>query len=116
MIRFVVFGSLNTLIAYLLYLALLLFLPYPIAYSVSYVCGIFISYVLNATFVFHEPLRISRALQYPVIYVVQYVLSMGLLYVLVELLHFDKVVAPFVIASAMIPIAYLLSRYIITRR
>ncbi|MBA2270363.1 MAG: GtrA family protein [Chthoniobacterales bacterium] len=114
--RFVIFGATNTLIAYLLYLALLLFLRYPIAYTASYVCGIFVSYYLNATFVFKEPLRLSRALQYPVVYALQYFISMAALYVLVELLRVSEVIAPFAIALGMIPIAYLLSRYVITRR
>jgi len=112
----VIFGATNTVIAYLLYLALLLFLRYPIAYTASYVCGIFVSYYLNATFVFKEPLRLSRALQYPVVYALQYFISMAALYVLVELLRVSEVIAPFAIALGMIPIAYLLSRYVITRR
>lgn len=116
MLRFVLFGSLNTLIAYLFYLILLSFMPYAAAYTVSYICGIFISYYLNATFVFKEPLRFERALKYPVVYVVQYVLGMASLYLLVELVGISKVVAPFIVAVGMIPVAYLLSRYIITHR
>ena len=114
--RFVFFGASNTLIAYGLYLVLLLFLPYPVAYTISYVCGIFVSYYLNATFVFNERLRLARALQYPLVYVVQYIFGMSMLYVLVELLHISKVLAPFVVAIVMIPIAYRLSRYIIKRQ
>lgn len=115
-VRFVFFGSVNTAIAYLLYLILLLFLPYPLAYTVAYVCGIFVSYVLNAKFVFRERLRLSRALQYPAVYAVQYVIGIVLLFVLVERLQISKVMAPFALAVGMIPIAYVLSRYVIKRQ
>ena len=115
-LRFLLVGATNTLIAYSLYLVLLLFLPYLFAYSVAYVCGIFVSYYLNARFVFNERLRVSRALQYPLVYVVQYVAGVAVLYLLVELLRLSKVVAPFLVALLMIPIAYHLSRYIIKRQ
>lgn len=114
--RFLVFGSVNTLIAYLLYLLLLQLLPYVLAYSIAYVVGIFTSYCLNARFVFNQKLQVAAALRYPVIYIVQYVLGLGLLYALVERAGMPEVIAPFVIAILMIPVGYLLSRYIITTK
>ena len=113
---FVFFGSLNTLIAYAIYLLLLLVVSYPIAYTISYTSGIFISYCLNARFVFKERLRLGKALQYPGIYVIQYVLGMSLLYLFVEVAGMSSILAPFVIAILMIPVAYRLSRFIIKRR
>ena len=116
LVPFLFFGSVNTLVAYGLYLILLLFLPYPVAYTVSYASSILISYCLNAKFVFNEKLKASTALQYPIIYVVQYLLGMLILHLLIEVCHVSKFAAPFVVALLTIPVAYKLSHFVIKRR
>jgi putative flippase GtrA len=116
LIRFLFFGSVNTLVAYGVYIILLLFLSYSVAYTVSYVSGVLISYCLNAKFVFNEKLRVSTALQYPIIYVVQYFLAMLILHLLIEVCHVSKFAAPFIVALVTIPVAYKLSYVVIKRR
>ena len=113
--RFVAFGTVNTFSSYLIYLLLLLLVSYPIAYTLSFACGIFLSYCLNAYFVFGEKLRLSRALQYPLVYLVQYLVGLALLYLLVEVAQISKLAAPFVVVVLTVPITYKLSRYIIKR-
>ncbi len=115
MLLFLVFGGINTLLSYLIYLTGLLVVPYPVAYTFSFVAGIFISYCLNSVFVFREKLRVAKALQYPMVSIVQYVVGLGLLYLLVERAHVSKLVAPFVVVLLLLPLTYRLSRYIIRR-
>lgn len=115
-IRFVFFGGVNTLLGYVIYALLLLFLAYPVAYTLAYVLGIFISYYLNTRFVFKEKVRWTKALQYPLVYLVQYLSGVGLLYVLVEIFHTSKLVAPVLIVLLTVPVTYLLSRLIIKGR
>ena len=112
---FLIFGALNTLISYAIYLTLLAFSSYMIAYTVSHVSGIFVSYFLNTRFVFRETLRLSRALQYPIVYFVQYLVGLVLMYVLVELLHVSAYLAPFAVVALTLPVTYSLSRYVIKR-
>ncbi|MEP6698468.1 MAG: GtrA family protein [Verrucomicrobiota bacterium] len=114
-LRFLFFGCLNTLIAYGLYVVLLWAVPYMAAYTIAYACGIFISYGLNAKFVFNEKLKVTTALQYPLVYVVQYLLGLVILRVLIEGFHVSKLLAPFVVALLMIPVAYKLSSFVIRR-
>ena len=114
--RFIVSGLINLLLTYVVYLALLVFLPYSAAYTGSYVCGVLISYVLNARFVFKQKLRLSKALQYPAVYLVQYLLGMALLYLLVEVGHIRSASAPLLIPFITVPVTYLLSRYLIKGR
>lgn len=111
--RFLLVGGLNTVLTQLLYMAMLPFISYPVSYTVSYVAGIFLGYYLNSRIVFKQPLCWKKALQFPLVYVVQYVLSMGLLYVLVEWLGIHKVVAPLPIIAVIVPVTFLMSRYII---
>ncbi len=113
---FVFFGTVNTLLTYGIYLVLVLFIAYPVAYSVSYVSGVFISYYLNARFVFKEKLRLSKAMQYPIVYLAQYLIGLGALYLLIELAHVSKFFAAIVIVVITVPCTYLLSRYVIKGR
>lgn len=112
-VRFILVGLVNLVLTYSLYLFLGLFLRYPVAYTVSYACGILISYLLNARFVFKSPIRISKAAQYPIVYLAQYLLGMALLYLLVELAHVSSRIAPLVIPAVTVPATFLLSRYLI---
>jgi putative flippase GtrA len=111
--RFILAGLVNLVLTYALYLALELVLAYPAAYTVSYACGIIISYLLNTLFVFKSPIRIAKAVQYPIVYLAQYLLGMALLYLLVELAHISSRIAPLVIPAVTVPATFLLSRYLI---
>jgi putative flippase GtrA len=110
---FVFFGAVRTVLSYGIYLLLVLFLTYPTAYTVSYVADIFISYYLNARFVFREKLRLSKALQFPIVYLAQYLIGLGSLYLLIEVAHLSKFFAPIVVVVITVPCTYLLSRYVI---
>jgi putative flippase GtrA len=111
--RFVIVGAVNTAVTYLIYLGFVLFLPYLVAYTVTTIFGVFLSYILNARFVFRRPLRLVAALQYPAVYIVQYFLGVVLLYLLVEQAHLSKFVAPIAIVAATVPATYVLSRFVI---
>jgi putative flippase GtrA len=115
-IRFVFVGAVNSLITYVMYVALVFVVPYPVAYSISYVAGILISYYLNCRFVFKEKLRLSKALQFPLVYFFQYLLGIGLLFVLVSVAKIDKLLAPIGVVVITVPITYLLSRYVIKEK
>jgi hypothetical protein len=92
-ILFLLAGGINTALTYGLYLLLLLVMSYPFAYTGSYVAGIFLSYYLNARFVFREPLSLAKALKYP-----------------------NKKIAPLVIVVVTVPATFVMSRYIIRGR
>ncbi|SRR5258708_4060383 len=112
-VRFIFWGGVNTLAGYVLYVFLLLFLPYLVSYSIAYSFGIFISYFLNAKFVFNQELRLSKALQYPLVYVTQYLLGAICLYLLVQVLKVNKLLAPAPVVLLTIPVTYFLSRRIV---
>jgi putative flippase GtrA len=113
--RFVIMGGVNTVVTYLIYVALLSIMAYPLAYSVTFALGVILSYLLNARFVFRKRFSLVAALQYPVVYVAQYVMGLGLLYLLVEVFHLSKVVAPILIVFVSVPITYVASRRVIGR-
>lgn len=114
--RFLISGAVNTVVTYLIYVGIVWFLPYTVAYTVTTILGIFISYVLNATFVFRRKLALSAAVQYPFVYLAQYVVGLVLLYVLVEKAGMSKFFAPLLLVVVTVPLTYLLSRYVISGR
>ncbi|MEO1287406.1 MAG: GtrA family protein [Chloroflexota bacterium] len=114
-LRYILVGGLNTGITYLIYLLVLLFAQYIIAYTVSYVSGIVISYVLNSLFVFRQPLQWSKAIQYPVVYVVQFVIGSILITFFVEVLAIDPSLAALANVIVLLPISFILTRFILTR-
>lgn len=114
--RFLIAGGMNTLVTYLIYLALLNWMAYAIAFSISFLAGIFIAYGLNARFVFKAPLSLHTMFQYPVIYAFQYGGGLLLLAILVDELGVNERVAPLINVLLLTPIAFLLNKWFLLRK
>jgi putative flippase GtrA len=115
-VRFVLAGGFNTVATYVAYLVLLPFIGYAIAYTVSYVAGVFLAYYLSARFVFRRPLQWRHAIQYPLVYVLQYGLGITLTTVLIEGLHLNAKYVPALVIVITLPFTFLLARWIIKRK
>lgn len=115
LLRFVITGALNTGGGYVIYVCLLLHVNYKIAYSVSFMLSVLLSYVLNAKFVFKKKLSFKKLLQFPMVYLAQYTLGIFLLFVLIQKLSFPAVFAPLVVVAFTIPLTFFLSRFILTK-
>ena len=114
--KFLLAGALNTLFTYLIYLLLLNFTDYRISFTCSFVIGIIISYALNSFMVFGVSLSWRKLFQYPVIYFIQYALAFVLLNIEVEMMGLDPRIAPLINVVLLIPLTFLLTKYILTRR
>jgi putative flippase GtrA len=112
-IRFILVGGVNTLITFGIYALLLLVMPYLVAYTTTYVIGIFFSYLLNTRFVFKGSFGIKKALQYPLVYLVQYLVGLVALYILVDNFNINRLLASPLIILVTIPVTFLMSRWII---
>ena len=104
--KFIIVGVLNTVVTYLVYLGLLLLLPYILAYTITYFVGISIGYFLNSRFVFDKPINIKRAVTYPLAYMLNYLVSIGILWSLVNLIHIPKEFAPLLVLAITTPLMY----------
>jgi putative flippase GtrA len=111
--RYLIAGAVNSLVTFLLYLALLTAFPYPVAYSVSYAAGIVFSFILNSRLVFRVPLRWRRLLAYPSVYLAQYLLGLAVIYFGVEAMGRDERWMPVVAAAITVPVSFVLSRWIL---
>ena len=114
--RFALVGFANTVLTYLIYVIGLLFFEYTVAYTMSFVIGILISYGLNASFTFKSAFSLSQAFRYSVIYIFQYLLGIVVLYGLVSLLNISTFLAPLFVVCVTLPITFLLLKLVFQDR
>lgn len=112
-LRFVIAGAVNNVTTLLLYWALLLVVPYWLAYSIVYVTGIAQAYWLNTRLVFRVKPTRHTAIAYPLIYVVQYLLGLLVLRSAVEILRWPQGVAIFLSIAVSMPVTFVLSRMLL---
>jgi putative flippase GtrA len=114
-LRFLIAGAINTVATYAIYLALLPLLDYTLAYTIAYVTGIVISYLLNTSFVFRVTRTASNMATFPLVYVVQYLLGALVLNLAVRWLGIPEKFALIVSIVVTIPVTFFLSRALLHR-
>jgi putative flippase GtrA len=114
--RFLVAGGVNTAITYGLYLALLPLLPYQASYTVAYVVGIVIAYLLNRNLVFLSHRGVRSVVLLPVVYLAQYLVSLLVLWLWIDKAGLSPALGPIVVISITVPMTYLLSREVFSDR
>ncbi len=108
-VRFTFSGGISTLGTYLLYVVLASFVYYELAYTIAYGVGIAIAYILNRYFVFKGNKHTRSLALYPLIYLVQYLLGLVILWIWVEILDWNKFVAPLAAIGLTVPITFILN-------
>ena len=111
--RFLLAGLATTVFSYGIYLALLLVLPYMLAYAASYIAGIVFSYCINTYFVFSGRFSFRTFLKFPVVYLAQFAINAAVVWLAVDRFGMRKEFAPLIAIVLSIPVTYLMSRAII---
>lgn len=112
-LRYLLTGAANTGVTYAAYLLLLLALPYTWAYTVAFVAGILIAYVLQTRYVFEVGTSWRTFLRFPLIYALQYVVGAAGLRLLVESGLLPKEIALLATLCVTVPLGFLLSRLLL---
>lgn len=115
-IRFLMAGGFNTVITYLIYLMALGHLGYAYAYTLSYVSGLLISYTLNRKFVFQSHRGWLSFVLMPTIYLAQYGLGLFIVWLWVDQLGWRAEPAPLIATACSLPITFLLSKWLFTKK
>ena len=110
--RFLLSGGLNTLVTYGIYLALLRFMSYRISYSLAFMIGIAIAYLLSRYFVFVMPSAGKRGILFPAIYLLQYLVGLLVVFLWVDILQLHVALAPLASLIITIPITFVLTRWV----
>ena len=112
-LRFVLTRAACTAASYGLYLLLLLWTSYQQAYAITFVAGIALAYVVNATLVFREPMRSSSALRFPLVYALQFAAVWLVLRLAVEGFAVPESIALVPAVLLALPMTFVLSRRVI---
>jgi len=114
--RFLLTGGLNTCVTYGLYLILLNFFTYTVSYSISYVCGILLAFLLSRYFVFKEHQGLKSVLFFPLVYVAQYLFGLLIVWIWVSVLRLPESLAPLTAVALSLPLTYTLSKFVFTKQ
>ena len=109
-VRFLIAGAINTLATYLIYLGALPFVAYAYAFSISFVAGIVLAFVLYSSFVFRTPIAWRKLARYPAVYLVQYFAGLAVLALLIEHVGMSKRIAPLVSVLVLTPLTFVMNR------
>ena len=105
-LRFLLAGSLNTLLTLALYQLLLLWLPYLIAFTAAFVSGIIFTGLVYTRFVFEVSTTARRFTQNALYYLASYGFSLALLALLVDQLALHERLAMVVTIALMVPLNF----------
>jgi putative flippase GtrA len=114
-LRFLIAGAINTAATYAIYLALLPLLDYTLAYTIAYLIGIVIAYLLNTAFVFRVTRTAATMATFPLVYLVQYLLGAVVLNLAVRGLGVSDKFALLASIAVTIPVTFFLSRALLHR-
>lgn len=109
--RFIGVGAANTVLTFVLYEILNVFIPYWIAYTLSFVFGIAFVMIFQARVVFVRELTAISAICLVVVYLVSYAAGLGLTVFFVDDMHIRSELVPFIVIPIMVPISFLATRY-----
>jgi len=112
-VRFVIVGGVNTATTYALYLLLMHWMRYELAYTIGYIVGIAIAYALSTTFVFRQAMRARSAARFPLVYALQFLLSLGLLHAAVDGFGVPRWLALGLSIAVTMPITFVTSRWVL---
>ncbi|MDF3197209.1 GtrA family protein [Pseudomonas sp. 1912-s] len=108
--RFLLSGGFNTIVTYGAYLLLLKYFSYNTSYTMAYVGGIILAYVLNRFFVFGSHKGIKSVVLFPLVYLAQYLVSLIVLWAWVEKLGLDERAAPLLAIAITVPMTFILTK------
>lgn len=111
-IRFLCTGGINTAVTYGIYLILLQTVNYQISYTIAYVTGIVLTFLLNRLFVFKVHQGWKSIMLYPLVYAFQYLFGMLVLWLGVSYLGLNVALGPMVVVILSIPLTYWLSKLV----
>jgi putative flippase GtrA len=108
--RFLVVGTANTLAAYAVYLLLLPFLDYRVAYTLAYAMGLVWGYLAHARFVFGARPGTVSAAAYLATYGAMYLVALAVIYVAVDVLGVPEPLGMPVTLAITVPLSFVLLR------
>jgi putative flippase GtrA len=112
---FLAVGAINTMLSLLLYEALILVMPYWLAYTLCFPAGMAFLLYANANLVFRRAVTAVSSASFVVFYLASYAAGLGVIVVLVEMISIPPQLAPLLAIAIMAPINFIGSRFVLGR-
>lgn len=113
-LRFGVVGIIATAIHYGIYLLCQMVMPVNVAYTIGWIVSLGCNFYLSSRYTFRRDMSAYRAGGFVGSHVVNYLMHMGLLNLFLWV-GVDQVYAPLLVYGIVIPINYLLVRFVFTK-
>ena len=113
--RYLVAGALNTLLTWLLFVALSQWINYLLAYGIVFVLGVVLSFVLQSVWVFRSKMEWASLLRFKMAYLVNLAVGLLLLKLLVTHAALSPALAAIGVVAVQVPLGFLLSRRSLVR-
>jgi putative flippase GtrA len=115
MLLFLIVGISNTILNYVVYLALLRVVYYGWAFTGAFIVGLVFTGLMNIRVTFAHHPTVAACIAFAAYYCLYYVCNLLLLRVFVEHLGIDERFAPLVMLPITVPISFLTTRFIVRR-
>lgn len=113
--RFGITGTISSLIHYGAYCLMLLWAGTTLAYTIGYLVGLFCNYILTTYFTFQRQPNKKNAAGFVGSHLLNYLLEIGLLDLFLWV-GLDKFIAPIMVMVIVVPINFLLLRFVFISR
>lgn len=110
--RFLISGGVNTAVTYAMYLGLLQVIDYKTAYTIAYVTGIMLAFLINRLFVFRTHRGWRSLVTFPFVYLAQYLVGIAVVWAWVAHFHLPAAAAPLLAIVITVPMTFVLSRLV----
>jgi len=114
--RFIIVGVIVTIVGTINFFLLNLFFPYNVAYSIAFVIGLLLQFILQNKVVFKTETRISTAPAFSAVYISQFLVTILLLNLLIQRFSLNELLAFIIATGACVPITFVLNRLILVGR
>lgn len=114
-VRFLISGGLNTGATYVCYLLLLRAVDYKVAYTIAYVLGVALSFIVSRLFVFQAHRGWLSLAMFPLVYITQYLIGLLIVWAWIAKLSLPASIAPIVSIVAQIPLTFFMTRFVFGR-
>ncbi|AOR24006.2 GtrA family protein [Clostridium taeniosporum] len=108
---FVTIGVINTFIGIIFAYIFSKFLNENIAFIVGYICGLFVSYLLNSFFTFKETLDLSKFIKFAISYIPNFIIQNIVVLIVFNIMGLYKLIAYILAAIIGVPLTFILMKF-----
>ncbi|EES50874.1 GtrA family protein [Clostridium botulinum] len=108
---FVTIGIINTFIGVVFSYIFSSFLNENLAFILGYICGLFVSYLLNSFFTFRENLALNKFIKFSISYIPNFIIQNIVVLIVFNMMGLHKLIAYVLAAIIGVPVTFVLMKF-----